>query len=174
MRKTDIAMLSRMNNVRANVVKMKLALFASLLLCASHAFADVVEVDNAALKSLIEQGVPVVDVRRDDEWQKGGVIQGAHLLTFFDKRGRYDAKKWLAELEKITATDEPFVLICEHGVRSKTISNLLDKRLGYTQVHNVTDGMHSWVKSGAPVVKPLENNAEVSKPAAIQSDSQSQ
>jgi len=147
-------MLSRPNCVKTSILKTKIALLASLLLCVSHAFADVVEVDNAALKSLIEQGVPVVDVRRDDEWQKNGVIQGAHLLTFFDKRGRYDAKKWLQELEKITASNEPFVLICEHGVRSKTISNLLDKRLGYTQVHNVTDGMHSWVKAGEPVVKP--------------------
>jgi len=145
---------SRMSCVRLNVVRIAIALFASLLLSVGQAFADIIEVDNEALKRLIEQGVPVVDVRRDDEWQKNGVIEGAHLLTFFDKRGRYDAKKWLEELEKITATDEPFVLICEHGVRSKTISNLLDKRLGYTQVHNVTDGMHSWVKSGAPVIKP--------------------
>ena len=147
-------MLFRPNCVKTIILKTKIALLASLLLCVSNVFADVVEVDNAALKSLIEQGVPVVDVRRDDEWQKNGVIEGAHLLTFFDKRGRYDAKKWLQELEKITAANEPFVLICEHGVRSKTISNLLDKRLGYTQVHNVTDGMHSWVKAGEPVVKP--------------------
>ena len=147
-------MWSRMSCVKKSIARITLTLVAAVLLSVSQSFADIIEVDNDALKRLIEQGVPVIDVRRDDEWQKNGVIDGAHLLTFFDKRGRYDAKKWLEELGKITAADEPFVLICEHGVRSKTISDLLDKRLGYTQVHNVTDGMHSWVKSGAPVIKP--------------------
>lgn len=128
-------------------------LIALFLLCISSAlWADVTEVDNDALQKLVDQGVPVVDVRRIDEWQQTGVIEGAHLLTFFDKQGRYDVDKWLAELDKIAPKDSPIILICEAGVRSKNIANLMNKRLGYTRVHNHTKGMHNWLKKGKPVV----------------------
>jgi len=93
----------------------------------------------------------VIDVRREDEWLKTGVIAGVHKLTFFDKQGKYDAPKWLLSLDAIVAKDEPFVLICAAGVRSKAISKLLDKRLGYTGVHNHTRGMNDWIKHGLPV-----------------------
>jgi len=115
-------------------------------------FAEVTEVDNDALQKLLAQGVAVIDVRRVDEWQNTGVIQGVHLLTFFDEQGRYDAKKWLAELKKIAPDDAPVVLICERGVRSKTIARLLDKRLGMAGIHNHSRGMAAWRAQGRPVV----------------------
>lgn len=124
-----------------------------LLLCiSSAAWADIIEIDNGALQKLIEDGVPVVDVRRVDEWRKTGVIEGAHTLTFFDKQGRYDANKWLEALDKIAPKGKPVILICAAGVRSKSIAGLLDKRLGYTGVHNHTKGMLDWVGKGLPVV----------------------
>ena len=124
-----------------------------LLAMATNSFADITEVDNKALEALIAKGVPVVDVRRIDEWQSTGVIEGVHTLTFFDKQGRYDADKWLQALDKIAPKGTPVVLICEAGVRSKNIANLLDKRLGYSGVHNHTKGMHDWIKARKPVVK---------------------
>lgn len=128
------------------------SLVASILLLVTFSvYADVTEVDNQKLQTLIESGVPVIDVRREDEWLKTGVIEGAHKLTFFDKKGKYDAQKWLSELDKIAASDEPFVLICAAGVRSKAIAKLLDKRLGFTQVHNHTKGMNYWLKKGLAV-----------------------
>lgn len=127
--------------------------FAVLLFCVTSAvWADVTEVDNNALQKLVDEGVPVVDVRRIDEWQRTGVIDGAHLITFFDKRGRYDVDKWLSELDKVAQKNSPVILICAAGVRSKNIANLLNKHLGYTGVHNHTEGMYSWLKQGKPVV----------------------
>jgi len=120
---------------------------------APNLFADVTEVDNQELEKLIASGVPVIDVRRLDEWEATGVIEGVHKLTFFDKKGRYDAQKWLAELEAIAPKGTPVVLICARGVRSKTISKLLDKRLGYSGVHNHTLGMVDWIKEGNDVVE---------------------
>jgi len=131
----------------------------ALLFVTSFARADIVEVDNQALQKLAAQGVPVIDVRRIDEWEKTGIIEGAHTLTFFDKRGRYDAQKWLSELEKIAPKGMPVILICEAGVRSKAIAGLLDKRLGYTGVHNHTKGMSDWRKQKQPVVDYAVGNA---------------
>jgi len=124
-----------------------------LLGVATAALADIEEVDNQSLEALMAEGVAVIDVRRIDEWQATGVIDGAHTLTFFDKNGRYDAGKWLAELEKIAPKGTPVVLICEAGVRSKNIADLLDKQLGYTGIHNHTKGMRAWRKADKPVVK---------------------
>ena len=129
------------------------AVCALVLGMVSSAVADIKEIDNAALEELIKKGVAVIDVRRVDEWQATGVIEGVHPLTFFDKQGRYDANKWLQEIDKIAPNGEPIVLICARGVRSKNIADLLDKRLGFEKVHNHTLGMFDWIGSGRPVVE---------------------
>ncbi len=118
----------------------------------SNAVADVTNIDNATLAKLIEEGVPVIDVRRVDEWTNTGTIDGSHLITFFDKNGRYDANAWLAQLDKLVSIDEPFVLICAVGVRSRNIAQLLDARLGYTAVYNVKQGINHWIKARQEVV----------------------
>lgn len=120
--------------------------------------ADVTDVDNASLQSLQAEGVVIIDVRRPDEWKNTGIIEGSHGITFFDEKGRYDVNAWLAEISELVSPDEPFVLICARGVRSSKIAGLLDKRLGYSAVHNVTEGILDWIKQGKPVVawKPQE------------------
>jgi len=125
---------------------------AALLSVAGSATADITQVDNANLAELIDKGIPVIDVRRQEEWVSSGTIDGSHLITFFDKNGRYDAKAWLARLDEIVNPDEPFVLICEAGVRSQSIAQLLDARLGYTAVHNVKAGIRHWINKGQAVV----------------------
>ena len=145
---------------RENMMSPMRSYLILLCLCfglSAELLADVTEVDNKRLAQLIEAGVPVVDVRRLDEWQATGVIDGAHKLTFFDEQGRYDAPAWLAALDKIAAKDSPVVLICARGVRSKTIAKLLDKRLGYSAIHNHTAGMVGWIKDGMPVVAHKTN-----------------
>ncbi|MFT4728971.1 MAG: rhodanese-related sulfurtransferase [Granulosicoccus sp.] len=114
--------------------------------------ADVTEVDNPSLESLQAQGMTIIDVRRPDEWSDTGIIDGSHGITFFDEKGVYDVNAWLTELSELVKPDEPFVLLCARGVRSSKIAELLDKRLGYSAVHNVTDGIHAWLKQDKPVV----------------------
>ena len=48
-----------------------------------------------------EQNVPIIDIRRPDEWRSTGVISGSYLLTFFDAKGNYNLNQWLAELNDI-------------------------------------------------------------------------
>lgn len=118
--------------------------------------ADVTEVDNDALQLLHARGVTIIDVRRQDEWEQTGLVPGSHAITFFDEKGRYDVRQWLDQVSRITSPDKPVVLICAHGVRSSKIAELLDKRLGYADVHNVTEGIVSWIKSNNPV-EPWES-----------------
>ncbi|MBX2826359.1 MAG: rhodanese-like domain-containing protein [Gammaproteobacteria bacterium] len=120
------------------------------LLMSTAAVADITQVDNNELKKLLADGVPLIDVRRPDEWKLTGVVEGSHLLTFFDAKGKYDVKQWLAELEQIAPDNQPFILICAVGGRTGSIANLLDRKLGFTGVHNVTKGIRGWMKAGEP------------------------
>lgn len=116
--------------------------------------AQVSNIDNMELQQLISEGVPVIDVRRPEEWKQTGVVEGSHLLTFFDKNGRYDVNKWMADFSRIAGPDDPVVLICRTGNRTGTISRFLDQRLNYNKVSNVTKGITHWIKQGNPTVNP--------------------
>jgi len=127
-----------------------LALFLWQLV--GFAWADVVNISNAELAAIPAGDITIIDVRRPDEWQATGLIEGSHPVMFFDANGRYDVAAWLAAVDDIVSRDQPIALICARGVRSSNIANLLDRKLGFTNVTNVTGGMVSWVKKGRPVV----------------------
>lgn len=135
-----------------------------LLACSSlSAQAEITHIDNKKTNELLAEGIPLIDVRMASEWAETGVIEGSHLLTLFDENGNYDLEKWVADLNKIAGKDKPFMLICAVGGRTGVISQFLDRKLGYRQVHNVTRGIDHWIKSGNRVT-PYEPDA--TKPAA--------
>ncbi|MEY3219905.1 MAG: hypothetical protein RIT27_1262 [Pseudomonadota bacterium] len=120
---------------------------------AVSAVAEVKNIDNNMLQTLIKQGVPIVDIRTPEEWKATGIVEGSHLLTFFDKNGRYDAANWTQSLEKITQKDQPVILICRTGNRTTNVAHFLDKKMGYQMVYNVERGIVGWLQKGNPVVK---------------------
>ena len=132
-------------------------LFTAILLLSAvtTAHADVMNIGNDELKQLKEAGVPIIDVRRPDEWQKTGVVEGSHLMTFFDSRGNYDLQGWLEQLSRVAKPDQPMVLICRTGNRTGIISRFLDKKLSYRKVHNVARGITHWIAEGNKTVVPV-------------------
>ena len=117
-------------------------------------------IDNEKTTELLADGVPLIDVRMKSEWQQTGIVEGSHLLTFFDENGNYDIKKWTADLEKIAGKDKPFMLICAVGGRTGTISKFLDNKLGFSKVHNVKKGIVHWIASKQPVSAYAEPEAK--------------
>ncbi|MCU7836815.1 MAG: rhodanese-like domain-containing protein [gamma proteobacterium symbiont of Taylorina sp.] len=115
-------------------------------------FSEVGQLSNVDLKQMMDKKVPIIDIRRAEEWKSTGVVEGSHKMTFFDARGRYNLDKWLSELDKIAKKDESFILICRTGNRTDQVSNFLDKKLGYQKVYNVKDGIKKWIKAGNTVV----------------------
>lgn len=116
--------------------------------------AEVVNIGNVELQKLMDSGIPIVDVRRPDEWESTGVINQSELLTFFDEKGAYDADAWLASLDKVVPRGEPVILICRSGNRTKMISHWLSDKMGYDTVYSVSDGILSWQADGGQTVKP--------------------
>ena len=116
--------------------------------------ADVTKIGNKKLMLLIEDGVPIIDIRRKEEWQQTGIVKDSFLMTFFNKDGKADVKKWLQKLELVASKQDPFILICRTGRRTGIVANFLDKKLGYKKIYDVTNGITEWIKKGQPVVKP--------------------
>ena len=75
-------------------------------------------------------------------------------MTFFDKAGKADVSSWLQKLVPIASKEEPFILICRTGRRTGIVADFLDKKIGYTRVYDVANGITEWIKTGNPIVKP--------------------
>ena len=137
---------------------MKLYAFKIILiinvLVASFAFSDVIEIGNIELKSLLQKKIPLIDIRRKDEWKSTGIVENSILMTFFDKNGKANTNEWLKELNKIAKKNDPLILICRTGRRTGIISKFLSEKVGYRLIYDVTDGITDWIKKGNTVVNP--------------------
>ncbi|WP_322509845.1 rhodanese-like domain-containing protein, partial [Anaerolinea sp.] len=83
----------------------------------------------------------LIDIRREDEYQKNGYIAGAVNLpmeTLFDN------------LDKLPAKDAPIVIYCVSGHRGSIVTMGL-RLLGYTNVINLAGGINAWKAAGFPL-----------------------
>ena len=137
---------------------MKFLVFKIILiinvLFASLALSDVIEIGNIELKSLLQKKIPLIDIRRKDEWKSTGIVENSILMTFFDKNGKANTNEWLKELNKIAKKNDPVILICRTGRRTGIISKFLSEKVGYNLIYDVTDGITDWIKKGNTVVNP--------------------
>ncbi len=120
-----------------------------LLKVAASKFSNL---DNAGLKEKIAAGAKVIDIRRPDEWQATGVVEGSQLLTFFDANGQVNPE-FFDELAAIADKDDEIVLICQLGNRSLVLSRFMSERAGYTKIRNVSGGIAGWIGEGNAVTK---------------------
>ena len=134
---------------------MLLRLLGALLLtlalgaCAAPPYTNV---DNAQLKTLLAQGVPIYDVRRPEEWRQTGVVEGSRKLTFVDAKGRPNPEflpRFTAEVGK----NDPVILICRTGNRTDALARELMEKHGYTRVYNVRNGITRWTREHNPVIR---------------------
>ena len=129
-------------------------IFIINVLFASLAFSDVIEIGDIELKSLLQKRIPLIDIRRIDEWKSTGIVENSILMTFFDKNGKANTNEWLKELNKIAKKNDPVILICRTGRRTGIISKFLSEKVGYRLIYDVTDGITDWIKKGNTVVNP--------------------
>ena len=132
----------------------KFCIIFGLFLMCTTVKAEVIEIGNNALASLIDKQVPIIDIRRQEEWSQTGIIEGSILMTFFDKEGKAEVDTWLQNLDSVANRNEPFILICRTGRRTGLVANFLSNKLKYEKVYDVTDGITEWIRKGNTVVKP--------------------
>ena len=107
-------------------------------------------IGNDELKSLMQRGVTVLDIRRPEEWAETGTIKSVERLTAFGKNGQF-FPGFPDALGKLVDRDAEVVLICRSGRRSLALARAMADQAGYTKVYTHATGMNDWIKSGNPV-----------------------
>lgn len=97
------------------------------------------QVDVSEIPADLGGSVVLLDVREDDEWQRGHVA-GAQHIPMGDVPAR------MGEID----TDAELYVVCLAGGRSQRVSQYL-ARNGY-EPRNVNGGMLAWAGAGRPVV----------------------
>jgi rhodanese-related sulfurtransferase len=100
---------------------------------------EVMEARVADVPVTFDESVVLLDVREDDEWQRGHAPGAQHIPM-----GDVPARK--GEID----TNAALFVVCHSGGRSKRVAEYL-ARNGYEPV-NVSGGMLAWAGAGRPVV----------------------
>ena len=127
------------------------------LLTVKSAFAEIIDVDDQEIIKLSNLNIPIVDVRRSSEWDQTGVIPNSILLTFFDEEGNYNFDEWYEKLQLEINVNDPIILICRSGKRSKVVANMIDEKFN-TIIYNAQSGINSWISKKLITVKPKLTN----------------
>ena len=117
-------------------------------------------IENDQLQVMLQNKVPIYDVRRPEEWQQTGVIDGSQLLTYVDANGRIQANfmnRFTTEVDK----NDPVILICRTGSRTRSLAYYLIEELGYTNVYNVENGITQWLREKRPVQSIIKSPTEM-------------
>ena len=126
------------------------------LLTVKFAFAEVIDVNNEEMIKLSNTNIPIVDVRRSSEWDQTGVIPNSILLTFFDEEGNYNFDEWYEKLQLEINVNDPIILICRSGKRSKVVANMIDEKFN-TIIYNAQSGINSWISKKLITVEHQTN-----------------
>ena len=102
----------------------------------------------------MKNGVPLIDIRTEKEWYETGIIKDSMTLTFFDKEGNFDIKKWMTNLKKIANKNDPLIIICRSGRRSRIVANYLNLKAGYKTIFHATNGIISWKNAQKKTIIP--------------------
>ena len=111
----------------------------------NEAKKQVKETNVADVKRRMDSGEEflLVDVREDNEWEKGHVPGAVHM-------GRGVIERDIETQVPETATK--MILYCGGGFRSALVADNLQK-MGYTNVESMDGGWKGWVAAGLPTKK---------------------
>lgn len=136
-----------MQFISSNLLAISIALFSGTMLLWSlfgNRLRGIKEVDPiAALQLINHKNALVLDVRENDEYKSGHVLNAIHI-PLGKLKGR------IGELLKYQ--DRPIVVVCRSGNRSATACAILGKQ-GFAQAHNLAGGMVAWQKANLPLEK---------------------
>ena len=111
----------------------------------NEAKKQVRETNVADVKRRMDSGEKflLVDVREDNEWEKGHVPGAVHM-------GRGVIERNIET--QVPETSAKMILYCGGGFRSALVADNLQK-MGYTNVESMDGGWRGWVAAGLPTKK---------------------
>lgn len=111
----------------------------------NEAKKQVKETNVADVKRRMDSGEKflLVDVREDNEWEKGHLPGAVHM-------GRGVIERDIET--QVPETSTKMILYCGGGFRSALVADNLQK-MGYTNVESMDGGWKGWVAAGLPTKK---------------------
>ena len=111
----------------------------------NEAKKQVKETNVADVKLRMDSGEKflLVDVREDNEWEKGHLPGAVHM-------GRGVIERDIET--QVPETSTKMILYCGGGFRSALVADNLQK-MGYTNVESMDGGWKGWVAAGLPTEK---------------------
>jgi len=100
---------------------------------------------------IVESGITIIDIRTKEEWIQTGILKDSIPITFFDAHGKYDALKFLDDINVYVKKGKEFAIICRTGNRTTAVSDFLGKR-GYTVI-NLKGGIKRLMQQGYKLSK---------------------
>lgn len=97
---------------------------------------------------LSTNGLQVLDVRDDEEWDEGH-IENAHFLPYTRMVEQLTSPAMLGTLQ--LQKEQTVAVTCATGKRSSTAISIM-KREGFKRLYNVTGGMEAWEAAGFPML----------------------
>jgi len=117
------------------------------------------DLDHLQSLNFYENGKLIIDVRNKDEWKESGVIPNAKLIQMLAPDSNI-RNGYLEDLIEVIGEDKSkeVGIICRSGRRSSFTVNIL-KEKGYTNIHNISEGMLGdqktigWVTRNYPTIQ---------------------
>lgn len=105
---------------------------------------------------LANQGAVYLDVRTDDEYKQGHILDSQHIpLGLLSGRAN--------ELEDLK--DKPLIIYCRTGARSSQAGSVL-KKLGFIDLYHIQGGISAWMQGNLPVTKKESKTRKKNKPSS--------
>lgn len=125
---------------------------------AGHPLQTVGQMDVYTLHHKLQtNGLQVIDVRNDDEWDEGHIAD-AHFMPYTSMVPQLDKPAQIDQLP--IPLEKSIAITCATGQRSSTAASLL-LRHGYKNLYNVTGGMVAWEDAKLPMVDGQGNACKV-------------
>lgn len=120
-----------------------LAALLAIVLEVRHRARGSATVGPSLAVQLANQGALVLDVRTDDQYAAGHIIDARHIASA-DLEGSLDSLRKYKE--------KPVIVVCETGFTSAAAARLLKAR-GFGKVVNLKGGLAAWRQENLPLVK---------------------
>ena len=141
------------NTIKIGVVS-ALVLFAILEMVSISIARTQIQLKIVYPEGLIDatqKGAVIIDIRREEEWNDTGIIDGAELITAFQKDGSIHPEFHNKFFSAVDSKETPIILYCRTGNRTNAIGNALIRELGFTNVSHLSDGINGWLRENRKI-----------------------
>ena len=109
------------------------------------------EINVENLMSLQKNGLIIIDIRTQEQWDEKGIINGSHQITAFDILGNLNPN-FVKRFHSIAIENDHVVFISDTGEISAILANGFVENLGFKNVYSLQGGIQEWIDKYNKVV----------------------